>query len=63
MRNFVYDNDTQHEKKIMKYLIHDRGPQFTDHFDLVFTSENTDENKIIVSKYAQMNSFCERVIQ
>jgi putative transposase len=63
MRNFVYDMHEHPEKKKMRFLTHDKGTQFTESFDLVFTSENKEKNKAITSTYVQMNAHCERVIQ
>jgi putative transposase len=59
-RGFLYDVDTDNEKVNLKYLIRDRGSQYTEEFDNIFKSLNM---KVKVTKYPQMNAYCERVIQ
>lgn len=54
-----YDIDAEPEILNMKYLIRDKGSQFTEDFDKVFG----EKIKIKETSYPQMNSYSERVIQ
>ncbi len=66
LKNFFYDMDTNPEKLHMKYLIHDKGSQFSDFFKDTVKSQPNEDNirlKPICSLYPQMNSHTERVIQ
>ena len=63
-RNFLYDMDACSEKANMRYLIHDRGSQFTKTFDKTFTKNELGEDiETKTVTCAQMNGRCERVIQ
>jgi putative transposase len=65
-RNFFYNIDTIPEKANMKYLLHDKGPQFNEAFDNLISSTTNELGQKISPKTttcAQMNGHCERVIQ
>jgi len=65
-RNFFYDMEDCPEKANMKYLIHDKGPQFRQAFQDCINTTPNEEGVKMQSKpvgFPQMNSHCERVIQ